>query len=185
MLDIVPTAVQWQAFASAKIVSGYFHWPLLANVELATDMIKSYGGGKWARSANERIAGPSEIGKARVAADGAIDVYGELFDNEETIRYTCEDYRAGAQEDIKEQDKDQKEGRKINIPTLVMFSKSRLGSTMDCESVWRNWIMEGVDYEGIAVGEERGHYLPEEAFETVNEAVTRFITKVSKSRPHM
>ena len=175
MLDIVPTTIQWKAFATPSIVSGYFHWPMLANVEIATSMIMAFGGGKWARSANERIAGPSDVGKARVAADGALDVYEELFQSEETIRYSCEDYRAGAQEDVTEQETDQKAGRKIEIPTLVMFSKTRLGSTMDCEKVWQDWIKEGVQYKGIAVGEERGHYLPEEAFETVHEAVSEFI----------
>ncbi|ETN41019.1 uncharacterized protein HMPREF1541_02952 [Cyphellophora europaea CBS 101466] len=179
MLDIVPTLVQWQAFSNPRTVSGYFHWPMLANVEIATQMITAFGGGKWAKNANERIAGPSDIGKARVVADGALDVYAELFDKEETIRYSCEDYRAGAQEDVTEQQADQKAGRKINIPTLVMFSKSKLGSTMDCAAVWKDWIAEGVDYQGIAVGEERGHYLPEEAYETVRDAMVKFIDKVT------
>lgn len=179
MLDIVPTLAQYQAFSNPKIVAGYFHWPMLANVETATQMIKAFGGDNWARGANQRLAGPSDVGKARVAADGALDVYAELFSKEETIKWTCEDYRAGAFEDIDEQTKDQKEGRKIQIPALVMFSKSRLGSTMDCAAVWKDWVAEGVDYEGIAVGEERGHYLPEEAYETLNEAITKFIQKVT------
>lgn len=179
MLDIVPTSVQWQAFSNAKIASGYFHWPMLANVEIATQMITAFGPGDWVRGANQRLAGPSDVGKARVAADGAIEVYAELFEQGDTVKWTCEDYRAGAQEDVTEQEEDQKVGRKINIPTLVMFSKSRLGSTMDCATVWKDWIAEGVDYQAIGVGEERGHYLPEEAYETVGEAMTEFITRVS------
>jgi pimeloyl-ACP methyl ester carboxylesterase len=179
MLDIVPTLVQWQAFSNPKIVSGYFHWPMLANVDLATQMINAFGAGNWVRGANQRIAGPSDIGKARVAADGALDVYAELFEQEGAIKWSCEDYRAGAQEDVAEQEADQKAGRKIHIPTLVLFSKSRLGATMDCAEVWKEWIAPGVDYEGIAVGEERGHYLPEEAYETVSEAMIKFIKKVT------
>jgi pimeloyl-ACP methyl ester carboxylesterase len=32
LLDIVPTKVQWEAFANPKIAVGYFHWPFLANL---------------------------------------------------------------------------------------------------------------------------------------------------------
>jgi pimeloyl-ACP methyl ester carboxylesterase len=179
MLDIVPTLVQWQAFSNPKIVSGYFHWPMLANVEISTQMINAFGPGNWVRGANTRIAGPSDIGKARVAADGAMDVYAELFEQKDVVKWTSEDYRAGAQEDVTEQEADQKAGRKIQIPTLVMFSKARLGATMDCAAVWKEWIAEGIEYEGIAVGEDRGHYLPEEAYETVHEAMDKFIGKVA------
>lgn len=142
-------------------------------------MLKAYGGGRWARSANERIAGPSQTGKDRVASDGALDVYGELFDSEETIKWTCEDYRAGAQEDVSQQEEDQKAGRKIEVTTLVMFSEARLGKTMDCEEVWREWIADGVDYEGVGVGDGRGHYLPEEAYEVVGKKVLGFLKKVT------
>ncbi|KPI40279.1 Fluoroacetate dehalogenase [Cyphellophora attinorum] len=129
-----------------------------------------------------RIAGPSAVGKERVAADGALDVYGELFDSEEVIRYTAEDYRAGAQEDVDLQKEDQKAGRKIAVPTLVMFSKARLGMTLDVEDSWRSWVADGVDYKGVGVGDERGHYLPEEAHEDVYEEVVKFIEKVATKK---
>lgn len=181
MLDILPTKVQWDLFANPAVVTGYFHWPMLANVDLATTIISAQGGGVWARSANERISGPSAQGKSRVAADGALDVYGELFDSEETIRWTCEDYRAGAFEDVDEQKKDQEAGRKIAVPTLVMFSAARLGKTADVAGVWRrDWVKEGVDFKGLAVGDECGHYLPEEAHEVVGREVRGFLGRVVK-----
>ena len=178
MLDIEPTLVQWQAFSNPAFATGHFHWPLLANPELATDMIHAYGGGKWARAANTRLAGPDDIGKQRVAADGAIDVYAELFDKKDTIYYTCLDYQSGAAPEVTEQEKDQKQGKKINIPTTVMFSKSRLGATQDVAAVWKDWVRSSVFYEGIAAEEGRGHYLPEESYEHVSEAMAAFVRRV-------
>jgi pimeloyl-ACP methyl ester carboxylesterase len=179
MIDIVPTLQQWRAFANPAISTGYFHWPLLANPELATEMIQAYGGGNWARGANTRLAGPSEIGKERVAADGAIDVYAELFDSKDTIHYTCLDYQSGGAPEATEQEEDQKKGKKINIPTTVMFSTSRLGSTQDVAEIWKDWIQPGFFYEGIAAEEGRGHYLPEEAYEHVSEALAAFVKRVT------
>ncbi|KPI39871.1 Fluoroacetate dehalogenase [Cyphellophora attinorum] len=179
ILEVVPISVQWRVCNNPKVASQLFHWPFMANVETAVGMIQSYGAAKWIRSANERVAGPSEIGKARVAADNANDIYAELLSSEEATRYTCEDYRAGAQEDVTEEESDQQAGRKINIPTLVVYSKSRFGDTMDCEAEWREWVADGVDYECVGVGDERGHYLPEEAYEVIDELMTKFVNKLA------
>jgi pimeloyl-ACP methyl ester carboxylesterase len=179
MIDIVPTLVQWRAFANPAISTGYFHWPLLANAELATEMIHAYGGGKWARAANTRLAGPSNTGKERVAADGAIDIYAELFDKKDTIYYTCLDYQSGGAPEATEQEEDQKKGKKITIPTTVMFSSSRLGATQDVAAVWKDWVQPGIFYEGIGGEEGRGHYLPEESYEHVSEAMVAFVKRVT------
>ena len=59
--------------------------------------------------------------------DGAVDVYAELFDKRDTIYYTCEDYASGAAPEANEQAEDQRNGKKIDAPLLVMFSKAKLG----------------------------------------------------------
>ncbi len=179
MIDIVPTLVQWQGFSDPASATAHFHWPLLANPELATEIIHAYGGGNWARGANTRLAGPDDIAKQRVAADGAIDVYAELFDNKDTIYYTCLDYQSGAAPEAAEQEEDQKKGKKINIPTTVMFSKSRLGATQDVALVWRNWVQSGIFIEGIAAEEGRGHFLPEESHEQVSEVMLAFVKRLA------
>lgn len=175
LLDIVPTKAQWEAFADPAISRGYFHWPLLANVALAVPFLQAYGGGRWCRGSHELISGSSEDGKARIAADGAIDVHAELFESEEVLRATCEDYAAGSSEDVLEQVADQKAGRKIGVPTLVMFSAEKLGSRMDVAGIWKDWIAEGVEYRHVAVGQGYGHYLPEEASNVVLENISKFL----------
>lgn len=173
LLDIVPTKTQWDAFSNPSISRGYFHWPLLANVELALKMLTAYGGGNWVRDQHFRITS-SSVGKERIQADGAVEVYAALFEKEETLRYSCEDYAAGAEEEYELQAEDQRLGRKIDVPVLIMFSKNMLGKRIDVAGEWREWVAEGTRYEAVGV-EEYGHYLPEEAYDVVGREMGKFI----------
>lgn len=47
LLDIVPTLVQRQSVSDSRVSMESFHWSFLANVELATAMIKAHGGDNW------------------------------------------------------------------------------------------------------------------------------------------
>ena len=180
MFDIVPTKAQWDAFSDPVISAGYFHWPLLANVDYATAMIKAYGGGKWNRDMHERITGGKE-GMARASEDGAVDVYAALFEKEETLRYSCEDYAYGAGPECKHQAEDQEAGRKIDVPALIMFSKAKLGRRLDVAGIWKDWMAQGVELQAIGVGGGHGHFLPEEAPEEVSEAIVAFIAKLTRA----
>lgn len=175
LLDIVPTKVQWDKFADPVICSGYFHWPMLANVDLAVKILSAYGGAKWCRDAHTRIVGSSDIGQQRLNDDDAVGIYAALFDKEETLRYSCEDYAAGAAPEYEEQASDQEEGRKIDVPVMIMFSQAKLGSRTDVAGLWKDWIAEGVAYEPVPVGHGYGHYLPEEAFDIVSENILSFM----------
>lgn len=178
LLDIVPTREQWSAFSNPDIAQGYFHWPLLANAQLATDMISAYGGAEWARSAHTRISGPNPKSLERIASHSALDVYAQLFDKKETLYYSALDYAAGAAPEATEQDEDQAQGRKVGVPLLVMFSLAKLGARIDVAEVWKGWVRQGVRYEGVGVGEGYGHYLPEEAFDIVAPKVEEFLQSV-------
>jgi pimeloyl-ACP methyl ester carboxylesterase len=179
LLDIMPTKVQWEKFATPAIAVGYFHWPFLANTDVSIPMIQAYGGGKWVKDAFRRIQGTSEVGMRRFTSDNAWEIHAELFDKTETIEGSCQDYASGAQPEVTAQTEDQKQGKKIAIPTLVMFSKAKLGSTGDVAEIWKDWIEPGTDYEAIAVGDGHGHFLPEEACDWVADAMKKFVEKVS------
>lgn len=175
LVDIVPTKVQWDRFADPVIATGYFHWPLLANVEVAVSMLKAFGGANWCRSGHFRVAGSNEAGVARLKADDAVEIHAALFDKEETLRYSCEDYAAGAAPECEEQAEDQKAGRKIDVPTMVMFSKAKLGARTDVAEEWTEWITPGVSYEPVPIGDGYGHFLPEEATDIVSEKILSFL----------
>lgn len=175
-MDIVPTKVQWDKFQDPAICQGYFHWPLLANVEIAVKLITAYGGAQWCRDGHLRIAG-NEEGSRRIQSDNAVEVYAALFDKEETLRYSAEDYAAGAAPEYSEQVEDQKAGRKLDVPTMVMFSKAKLGARIDVAEEWKDWIAEGTPLEPVPIGNGYGHYLPEEAHDLVSEHIKSFIQK--------
>lgn len=178
MLDIVPTKAQWDAFTNPLVCAGYFHWPLLANVDYATQLIKKYGGGQWVRDMHKRITG-GEDNLARASADGALDVYAACFDKEETLRYSCEDYAYGAGPECQHQAEDQQAGRKIDVPALVMFSKANLGARIDVAEIWKEWVAPGTDLQTVGVGDGYGHFLPEEAPKQVIDTLTAFIAKLT------
>ena len=176
LLDIVPTKAQWDAFSNPAICAGYFHWPLLANVQTAVNMLEAYGGGRWCREAHSRIAGSNEAGVQRLKSENAIEVHAELFEDRETLVATCEDYAAGSTPEYEAQAEDQKNGRKIQIPTLVMFSTAKLGARIDVARIWESWVERG-KLKAVGVGDGYGHYLPEEAADWVETAVADFVNQ--------
>ncbi|KAF2000619.1 hypothetical protein P154DRAFT_534656 [Amniculicola lignicola CBS 123094] len=126
LLDIVPTLTQWGKDSTAggsKAAMGQFHWPLLANVALATSMINAYGGDKWCLAMLERWSGSNPTGLNSFHSNNSIAVYTEFFKNEDVVLASCRDYEAGATTDVEAQERDQKEGRKIACPVLVVYSE--------------------------------------------------------------
>jgi haloacetate dehalogenase len=94
--------------------------------------------------------------------------YLRCFSNPETIRATCEEYRAGASIDL-EHDRAER-GRKIAMPLLVLWGeKSGQGSGYDVLGVWRDHA-EDVRGHGIA----SGHFIPEEAPDAAYQALRDF-----------
>ncbi|KAK3385662.1 alpha/beta hydrolase [Podospora didyma] len=176
MLDIVPTKVQWDKFSDPEVSQNYFHWPLLANVEIAIRMIQGFGAADWVRGGHFRLAGSGE-GLRRLAADDAVNVHAALFEKEETLRGSCQDYAAGAKPEYDEQVHDQEAGRKVAVPAMVMFSQARLGAKIDVAGEWKDWIAEGVPFEPVPIGEGCGHYLPEEAYDIVVDKILAFLDK--------
>jgi haloacetate dehalogenase len=94
--------------------------------------------------------------------------YLRCFRNPETIRATCDEYRAGAGVDLDHDRADR--GRKVAMPLLVLWgTKSGQGSGYDVLSVWRDHA-ESVAGQAI----DSGHFLPEEAPEPTYRALRDF-----------
>lgn len=180
ILDIVPTLAQWQIFANPVAAVGYSHWSFLPSPASA-DMIEAYGGDKWCHNQLSRIAGPSEAAIKACQSDDAWKVYETLHTKRETIEGSCADYAAAASPEPQDQQKDQDAGRKLDVPTLVMWSLARLGKMHgDVESVWKQWVKEGVYLKAQGVGDDVGHYLPEEASEVIGNAILEHVERVTK-----
>ncbi|KAL1980954.1 hypothetical protein VTN96DRAFT_3294 [Rasamsonia emersonii] len=164
LMDIVPTLVQWQGMTRPAEAVGFYHWPFLANVDLATEMIQAMGGDVFVRRLFQRGWGQlSARGAENLAKDGALEVYETSFKQESVVRASNLDYAAGAREDVEQQTKDQEAGRKLAVPTLVLYSAAGIGRRFDVPGVWQDWVVPGKELlvaEGI--GEGAAHFFPEE-----------------------
>ena len=162
LLDIVPTLYRFETI-DQKAATQSFHWFFLIQ-----------GGGL-----PERLIGaePEFFLRHMMGAAGrdpniieaqAFAEYLHCFKNPETIRATCDDYRAAAGIDL-EHDRADKE-RRIAPPLLVLWGdKSAQGSGYDVLSVWRE---RAENARGEAI--RSGHFLPEEAPEETGRALRDF-----------
>ncbi|RFU30462.1 hypothetical protein B7463_g5854, partial [Scytalidium lignicola] len=177
-LDIVPSLVQWQTFNNPAAVVGAFHWPFLANVSIATAVIKAQGGDKWVEICLTKWFGKNSVGLQKFHANNSMKVYMDSFKPESVIRASCDDYRAGAQEDIEEQRKDQEQGRKLDIDTLLIYSDDYIGKRYNFEKVWSEWMGSG-KLNITPIGDGIGHFLAEEAPEKTTSTISLFYENVA------
>lgn len=98
----------------------------------------------------------------------AVAEYQRCFD-EETIRATCEEFRAAATIDLVHDEADQE--CKISCPTLLLWSATSMWASYDMLKVWRS---RAKDVQGVALG--CGHFLPEEDPERTTAELLRFLS---------
>lgn len=169
LLDIIPTLKQWHSFASSSTAAGAFHWPLLANSQLASSMIKSFGGDTWCRTLIKRW---SPNAGAALTSDDSFEIYSSFFKKDSVIEATCDDYRAGAEEDVNWQEEDQEAGRKLEVDCLIIYSEDYLGNRGDMKGIWSEWMGKGkLDIAGL---DRCGHFVAEEKPQKVADVVVRF-----------
>lgn len=177
MADIVPTVEQFASFADPAAAVGYYHWLLLPKGDMAVGMIIAYGG---ARFVQETFSGAfggnsNEAGRVNLYAHGAVDVYASHWEKESVVRAGAEDYAAAATQDYQLQILDQKEGKKIDVPTLVLYSERNLGAMHDVPAVWQKWVKEGTRLEMHGIGENAGHFFLDEVPEDCLRLILDFI----------
>lgn len=166
ILDIVPDLTQFNSFSTASIAVARFHWSFLANVAFAVPMIEAYGGGKFVRELILRWGG--EHCAAAMEDGDALEVYSRAFEDVEVIKASCEDYAAGAGEDLKRQVEDQDVGRKMAGRVVIVYSEGYLAKIYDSEDIWTKWAQEsGCELSFHGIGGGKGHFIPEEAAEEV------------------
>lgn len=165
MLDIAPTLAMFEK-TDQEFATSYWHWffliqpapfpekAILASPELF--LRRFYGGGY--------------SGKG-VFHEEAMQEYGMLFRDEETLHAMCEDYRAAATIDLVEARRDLEEGKKVKCPVRVLWGKNGVvEKKFDALGEWRK-VCEG-EVSGEAV--PSGHYIAEEVPDVLMRHVREF-----------
>ncbi|OAL74166.1 hypothetical protein A7D00_2197 [Trichophyton violaceum] len=181
LLDIVPTSVQWAALADPAEARNTFHWPFLANAELASTMIQAVGAEVFVRQMMERWRGSSEAAISRFEADDALEMYSRPFRQmESVVRSSCADYEAGSQEDVQAQQRDQAAGRRMGVPVLVLHCWA-MGRRFDVRRAWQAWVEDEQLLTVVQTEEGIGHFVAEEDPEATVGAMQRWLAAAGLS----
>jgi haloacetate dehalogenase len=105
-----------------------------------------------------------------VFGEATLAAYAQAFNDPTRIHAFCEDFRAGEGADKEQLLADKASGKKIIVPTLVLWSAAHFPASPSLLDVWRDWAD---DLRGEAI--DSGHYLAEEAPEAVLKALDEFL----------
>jgi haloacetate dehalogenase len=161
LLDIVPTLYRFETI-DQKAATGSFHWFFLIQPSPFPEQMIGASTELFLR----KMLGLS--GTPGAHEPEAYAEYLRCFGNPETIRATCDEYRAGAAIDLEHDRADR--SRKVAMPLLVLWGeRSGQGSGYDMLAVWREHA-ENVTGQPI----RSGHFLPEEAPDDTYRALRDF-----------
>lgn len=151
LLDIAPTREMY-ANTTDGFARDYWHWFFMIQpAPLPEQMMAADPDGFWLW----KCARPPKR-NTDVFAPEALEAYLTAFRDPETIRGSCEDYRASAIIDIQHDDEDG--GRKLDCPLLVLWgANGAIEKHFDCLNLWHQ---RASDVRGHAL--PGGHYLAEE-----------------------
>jgi haloacetate dehalogenase len=164
LLDIVPTLYRFETIDQMAATSSW-HWFFLIQPRGFPERLIGAEAEFFLRhQLSALLRDPAKLEPEAFAE------YLRCFRNPETIRATCDEYRAGATIDLDHDRADR--SHKLTMPLLVLWGeRSAQGSGYDVLGVWRDHA-ESVCGHGIA----GGHFLPEEAPEETYRALNAFFT---------
>ncbi len=163
-LDIMPTLDTWESLTGTRGLAAW-HWYFLAQPPgVPEPMIAADP-----EAFLERLMGSWLLRRDAIDAT-TWAAYASAFRDPETIRATCDDYRAGASVDVAIDRADREAGRRIRCPLLALWG-DRDGALADDRylQVWKRWAD---DARGGPI--PGGHFLPEEAPEETSNALLAF-----------
>lgn len=161
VMDIIPTLEQFEALGWRESLFGY-HWYFLAQAPPLPETLIAHEPELYLRTAMGNWAGDFD------AILPSFQAYLDAF-TPDTIRASCDDYRAGAYLDTELDRADRDAGRRIECPVLVLWGEAR-GARPQILETWQRWASD-VRGHGLPCG----HFLPEEAPKLVLEAMLEFL----------
>ena len=174
LLDIVPTAIYWQQIRAGTSSSP--HWTFLAKQYPEPEGEIAKNPDAYFKSL---LAGWSAAGDLSAFDARALESYRKSYIDPARIHAFCEDYRAGATADVEADDGDLRAGKKIQCPTLVIWSeyltRSKTEKIESPPDVWRRSFAPQV--EDVQV--KSGHFVAEEDTAGTLRALDAFLAPLS------
>ena len=158
------------ARCDARFARMWWHWFFLGNPTARAEDVITRDPDWWYRIEDKRAQMDSEAWEDFVAA----------VRDPETVHAMCEDYRAGLTVDRAADDADAEAGRKIEAPTLVVWSAQDDMEELygDPVEVWRQWSTSVVGGARI----DCGHHIAEEAPEQLVDALRPLLADVQAKK---
>ena len=165
LLDILPVEYVYDRLSAAEVSERYWHWVFHLVAELPEELIAGKEEAYLARFFS-RTPGLLE----GIRADGAWLEYRRCWRQPGAIAAALNDYRATFRHDVPRYRAERKSGRKLTVPTLVLWGNRGNLSNQPVIDIWRE---VGTDVRGQVIP-GCGHYLPEEQPDVVIDALLRF-----------
>jgi haloacetate dehalogenase len=167
-LDIVPTLRMYRDTSKA-FATAYVWWFFLSQPEPLPERMIGCDAAFFLDQQLARLNGtPGAL------SDEAVREYRRCFTTPEAIHAACEDYRAAADIDLEMDAADERAGRRVEAPVLVLWgARNVLGTLWNVLDVWREHARAPV--EGRAL--DCGHFLAEERPDEVLGELMRFFDR--------
>ncbi len=165
VLDICPTLAMYEQ-TTMQFASAYWHWFFLIQpYPFPETLIAQNPEFYFSKLMGNRSAGLSPF------TPEAWSEYIRCGSDPATVHGMCEDYRAAAGIDLTHDRADREIGRHLKMPLLVLWGKQ--GVIEKCFQPVAEWQRVARDVRGYAL--DCGHYIPEEAPESLLKALNEFI----------
>jgi len=156
VLDIVPTHYHY-THVTLEFAQAYPHW---------------FNYLQPAPGPENTLKAQNDANAARAATDAAKE-YSRVYTDLANLHGMCEDYRASASIDLKYDEEDLKNGRKITVPLLTLWStRGPIGRQLDVLNIWKTYANPS---QTTGKGMDGGHYLQEDLPEAVSAEITAFL----------
>lgn len=165
LLDILPVEYVYDRLSAAEVSERYWHWVFHLVAELPEELI---AGNEEAYLARFFSRTPGLLETMR--ADGAWLEYRRCWLQPGAVVAALNDYRATFRHDVPRYRAERKSGRKLTVPTLILWGNRGNLSNQPVVDIWRE---VATDVRGQVIP-GCGHYLPEEQPDVVSAALLRF-----------
>jgi len=170
VMDIAPTLTTF-TLTNQALATVYFHWFFLIQPQPLPERMIGADPAFWLKGCLSRWS----LGNEQAFSPAAMAEYVRCFSDPESIRASCDDYRAAAGIDLLHDESDAQ--RRIVCPLLVLWgAKGFVGRNYDVLALWQE---KAVHVRGAAI--DCAHFLPEEAPSEVAHCLREFIMDNSQN----